>query len=526
MNNDSEKSGMMSGDGVTRRGLLGGVGAAALLTIGGLPVGLARAQVAGGAAGTLRFGLSAFPPNLHPFEYTGTAALTVKLTMHRGLLAYDADGELRPELASEWEQLDASTYRFVLSPDARFHDGSPVEAEDVKWSFEWIAAPESTAHLRLDFQAISAIEVEGADAVTIRLREPSVTFAQTLASGYAPIVSRKSEAPNFIGAGPFTFEGSERGQSITVAKAPGFVRSDRPRVERILFNAMPDESLRNAALATGDVDIIEYVSTHHMQGIEDADGTHIASVNGPFMYLVFNTSEGPTADPRVRRAIGHAIDRDALNAFAFTNMGNMIDGLPVHPSSSYNPALVTNRLTYDPDRARALLAEAGVSNLTLELLSTAQYPQHNDTALVVQQSLAAVGINVNLQLPDWATRVAQGNEGRYHVGVNGTSGAYNDPDAVSSWVAGGQSPSYNRPWGYGNEKIDDLLQKGRETVDPEERAAIYAQIEELFIEDLPLLPLLWRPQAYGVRDVVSDFTPLPGFLSFQSALSLDDVALN
>lgn len=511
---------------LSRRSLFAGAGAATLFTIAGLPVGYARAQAGGDGGGTLRFGLSAFPPNLHPFEYTGTAALTVKLTMHRGLLSYDAKGELRPELASEWEQVDASTYRFRLSSDARFHDGSPVEAEDVKWSFDWIAASGSTAHLRLDFQSISAIEIEGTDKVTIRLQKPSVTFAQTLASGYAPIVSRKSQAPDFIGAGPFRFESSERGQSITVAKAPDFVRRDRPRVERILFNAMPDESLRNAALASGDIDIIEYVSTHHMKGIEEAEGTHIASVNGPFMYLVFNTTQGPTADARVRRAIGHAIDRGQLNAFAFTNAGSVIDGLPVHASAAYDPALVKNRLTYDPDRARALLSEAGASNVTLEILSTAQYPQHNDTALVVQQSLAAVGINANLQLPDWATRVAQGNEGRYHIGINGTSGAYNDPDAVSTWIAGGQSASYNRPWGFANEQIDALLQKGREIVDPAERAAIYAQIEEIFIEELPLLPLLWRPQAYGLRDRVKDFTPLPGFLSFQSALSLDDVALS
>lgn len=508
---------------LNRRSLLQGAAVLSLFTIMGLPVGIANADA---SAGTLRFGLSSFPPNLHPFEYTGTAALTVKLTMHRGLLAYDNTGTLRPELAEEWQQIDASTYSFRLSPDAHFHDGSPVEAEDVKWSFEWIAAENSTAHLRLDFQTIDKIEIDGTDKVTIRLKAPSVTFAQILASGYAPIVSRKSVAPEFIGAGPFKFETSERGQSITVAKFDKFVRKDNPRVERVFFNAMPDESLRNAALASGDVDIIEYVSTHHMKTIDDNPDTKIESVNGPFMYLVFNTIDGPTADPRVRRAIGHAIDRNALNAFAFTSMGNVIDGLPAHTSEAYDPSLVTERLAYDPERAKALLAEAGATNITIELLATAQYPQHNDTAMVVQQSLAAVGIQVNMLTPDWATRVAQGNEGHYHVGVNGTSGSYNDPDAISTWLESGQSPSYNRPWGYANVEIDALLQKGRETVDPAERAKIYAQIEEIFIQDLPLLPLIWRPQAYGLRNAVTNFTPLPGFLSFQSALSLDDAVFN
>lgn len=505
--------------GVSRRGFLGAMAATTVFTLGGIPVGRGRAQ----EGSTLRFGLSAFPPNLHPFEYTGTAALTVKLTMYRGLLAYNPDGTLRPELVQEWKQPDAATYIFKLHPDARFHDGSPVEAEDVKWSFDWIAADESTAHLRRDFESVEAIEIEGTDTVTIRLREPSVTFAQLLASGYAPIVSRRSVAPDFIGAGPFMLSSVERGQSITVEKAPGAVR--QAKVDSIFFNAMPDESLRNAALATGEVDIIEYVSTHHMQPIEDAEGTHVASVNGPFMYLVFNTIEGPTADPRIRRAIGYAVDRNALNAFGFTGMGSPIDGLPVHPNEAYDPSLVTERLQYDPEKAKALLAEAGATNLVLDMLSTSQYPQHNDTALVVQQSLAAVGITLNLHLPDWATRIAQGNEGRYHIGVNGTSGAYNDPDSISTWIAGGQTASYNRPWGYGNPRIDELLQDAREEVDNAKRAAFYAEIEKIFIEELPLLPLLWRPQAYGVRDEVSGFQPLPGFLAFQSALALDDVSI-
>jgi peptide/nickel transport system substrate-binding protein len=207
-------------------------------------------------------------------------------------------------------------------------------------------------------------------------------------------------------------------------------------------------------------------------------------------------------------------------------MGNPIDGLPIHPNAAYDPSLVKDRLHYDPEKAKALLAEAKATNLTLDMLSTAQYAQHNDTALVVQQSLAAVGVTVNLHLPDWATRIAQGNEGRYHIGVNGTSGPYNDPDSISTWLAGGQTPSYNRPWGYGNARIDELLKAARKEVDNGKRAKLYGEIEAIFVEDLPLLPLLWRPQAYGVRDTVSGFQPLPGFLAFQSALALDDASLS
>ena len=328
-----------------------------------------------------------------------------------------------------------------------------------------------------------------------------------------------------MGAGPYTLDNFDRGSGITVKAFPDYYREDLPKAETVRFIALPDESLRIAALDSGAVDIIEYVSTQNMGRIEDGPSTHVSAVTGPFMYLMFNTKEGPFTDARLRRAVSYAIDRDAVNALGFSGMGTVIDGLPVPANPSYNPSLVEERFAYDPEKAKALLAEAGASDLTVELLATSQYAQHNDTAIVVRQSLAAVGINVNMNLPDWATRVSLGNEGKYHVAVSGTSGAYNDPDALTKYIGGGQSASFVRPFGYENPEIDRLLAEGREELDTAKRAEIYAKVEELVISDAPIVPILWRPQAWGVRDAVSGFTPLPGFLSFQSGLRLEETQL-
>ncbi|WP_429923224.1 ABC transporter substrate-binding protein [Agrobacterium vitis] len=506
---------------LSRRGFLGAAGAITIVSVAGMPVGIARAAT----KGALRFGLSAFPPSLNPLENTGTAALTVKLMLHRSLLSYDAKGSVRPELASDYKQIDPVTYEFTLRDNAVFHDGSPVEAEDVKYSYEIISAEKSTAQLRSDFRVIEAIEVTGPKSLRLKLKQPNVVFTQVLASGYAPIVSRKSTAPDYIGAGPYTLDSIDRGSAVTVKAFPDYYREGLPKSESVHFVAMPDESLRIAALESGDIDIIEYVSTQFMAQIDQGQSTHISTVDGPFMYLMFNTKEGPFTDVRLRRAVGYAIDREAINAFGFSKMGRVIDGLPVPANPAYDPALVSERFVYDPTKARALLKEAGVSNLTVELLSSSQYAQHNDTAVVMQQSLAAVGINVNLNLPDWATRVSRGNEGNYHLAVSGTSGAYNDPDAITAYIGGGQSASYTRSFGYANADIDKLLAEGRQELDPAKRAAIYAKVEELAIADVPIIPILWRPQAYGVRDAVSGFAPLPGFLSFQSALRLEETEL-
>ncbi|WP_142846738.1 ABC transporter substrate-binding protein [Telmatospirillum sp. J64-1] len=516
MNSDYKKFAL------SRRAFLGAsAGVGTILLAGGLPIGLARAQT----GSHLRFGLSSFPPNLNPFEYTGTASLTVKLLIYRGLLSYAADGSVRPELAESWRQVDPVTYEFVLRENARFHDGSVVQAEDVKFSYETIAAENSTAHLRKDFQIVESVDILDPRTVRVVLKQPSVTFPQVVASGYAMIVSRNSSAPGYVGAGPFTLGNIDRGSAIQLQAFSDYYKSDLPGVQSLRFIAMPDESLRIAALESGDVDVIEYVSTQQFERLRNDKGITLQSVNGPFMYLVFNTEQGPFTDPRLRRAVGYAIDRDAINKIGFSGVGEPMGGLPIPDGPAYDPSLGGERLGYDPARAQALLAEAGVSTLTIEFLSTAQYAQHNDTALVVQQNLAAVGIQCKMNLPDWASRVTQGNRGQYHLAVNGTAGAFNDPDAVSAYLEGGQPPSYTRPYGYNNDEINELLRKGREEMEPSERAKIYGRIEEIALQEMPFLPLLWRPQAYALRDSVKNFGPLPGFLVFQSGLRLEEASL-
>ncbi|EWY38268.1 hypothetical protein N825_13755 [Skermanella stibiiresistens SB22] len=507
----------------TRRTFLGGVGAAgALIMAGGFPIGIARAQ----SGKSLSFALSSYPPSLHPFEYTGTASLTVKLLIFRGLLSYDTDGKIRPELAESWTQPTPTTYEFTLRENARFHDGSPVEAEDVKFSYETIGAEKSTAHLRVDFQNVSAIEVIEPRRIRITLTSPRATFLDLLANGYAVIVSRNSKAPNFVGAGPFEVAGIERGTSIQMKAFGGYYKAGHPKVQGIRFIAMPDESLRRAALESGDVDIIEYVPTQDFARFRDSAGTTLESVDGPFMYLTFNAQKGPFADARVRRAVAYAIDRDALNAAGFSGVGKPIYGLAIPPNPAYDPDAVKDRWSHDPDKAKALLKEAGVGGgLVTSLLATSQYSQHNDTALVVQQNLAEVGIMAELNLPDWGTRVTLGNRGQYEIAVQGTAGAYNDPDAMTAYIAGGQSASYTRSFGFENARIDELLQKGRSELDVAKRREIYAEVETLALQEVPILPLLWRPQAYGLTKKVSGFKALPGFLSFQTGLVLEDVEL-
>jgi peptide/nickel transport system substrate-binding protein len=461
---------------------------------------------------------------VRPWQNTGTAAATVKLLLYRGLLSYDARGELRGELAESWRRDGDRAWTFALRGGARFQDGEPVTAEAVRHTFDQIVGEKSTAFMKGAFAAlVDRLEVVNPRTVRFVLKEPSATFMHLVASYHCPLVSPRSTEANPVGAGPYRLADVERGTRMDLEAFDGFHRPGRPRTKSLRLIAYPDESLRVAALRAGDVDLIEYVPWQSMESIEKNPKLVLDAVDGPFMYLVFNTQQGPFTNVKLRQAVAYAVRRDDIVRAAFFGRGSVLGGVPLPKGSAFYDAELAGHWRTDPTRARALLAEAGMpGGFRATLLSSAQYGMHKDTAEVVQQSLAAVGIQVDLRLPDWATRVTLGNRGQYDFAVNGTVGDFNDPDALTSFLGGGQTASYNRSFGYGNPRIDELLARGRAELDLEKRKQIYRQMARLALEDAPLVGLAWRSQGYAMQKGVKGFKNLPGFLTFYSGVTLED----
>lgn len=503
---------------VSRRAFLGGAGSA--LLAGPALTRPARAQ----ARGRLIFALSSYPPSIRPWQNTGTAAATVKLLLYRGLVSYDVKGEVRGELAESWRRESDAAWVFTLRSGARFQDGEPVSADAVRWNFDQIVSPKSIAYLKGHFAKLIE-KIEPVDARTVRflLKQPSATFMYHLANFHCPLVSPKSPDANPVGAGPYRLVDSERGTRLDLEAFDGFHRAGRPKTKRVRFAAYPDENLRVAALRAGDVDIIEYVPWQSMESIEKNPELVLDAVDGPFMYLVFNTKQGPFTNVKLRRAVAYAIRRDDIVKAAFFGRGSSLAGLPIPKGSPFHDAELANHWKTDQGRAKALLAEAGMpSGFRASLLSTAQYGMHKDTAEVVQQSLAAIGVQVELNLPDWGTRVALGNRGQYDFAINGTVGDFNDPDSLTTFLGGGESTAYNRSFGYANPRIDGLLVKGRAELDPGKRKEIYRAVQQLALEDAAMVGLAWRSQGYAMHRGVRGFKNMPGFLTFYSGLTIED----
>jgi peptide/nickel transport system substrate-binding protein len=472
-------------------------------------------------AGRLVFGLSAFPPSLAPWANAGTAAATAKLAMHRGLLGYAPDGSLRGELAESWEHAPDGAWVFHLR-DATFHNGAPVTSADVAWTVEQVAGEKSTAYLRAEMQGLARVETPDPKTVRFITASPNAAFPYLAASYFLPIVAKGTTD---VGAGPFVIASQERGVAIEFEAYPKYYRPGMPRLKTIRMVAYADENLRVAALQSGDVDLIEYVPWQSMGSIETNPALGLQNTEGPFMYLMFNGHAGPFADARVRQAVALSIRREDIVKAAFFGRGSPLAGVPIRPDSPFYDAKLANGWATDLDRAKSLLSAAGLPNgFSCKLLGTSTYGMHKDTAAVMQQHLAAVGIQVELVMPDWATRVALGNRGQFEMSLNGTTADSNDPDGLASLLATNLSPSYVRSVGLSIPKLDQLLAAGRAEFDPAKRKAIYDDVQRVTLEEVPMAGLAWRSQGYGFSRSVHDFQNLPGALTFYSGTTLEQVS--
>lgn len=484
---------------------------------------LIRPASAQRAAGIIRYGLSAFPPNLQPWVSTGASAGTVKMLINRSLVSYDGKGELRGELAESWSRDPEGAWVFKLRKGCVFHNGEPVTADDVKWSIEQIAGEKSTAYMRTQFQLIEKVEIPDPQTVRLVTKGPQATLPSWFANYNTFIIWRKSNPNEPIGAGPFRLVGQERGTSVELAAFDKFYKPGIPKAKGIKFIVYADENLRNAALISGDVDMIEYVPWQSMATVEADPRLKLDNQEGPFMDVLFNGTKPPFNDPRVRRAVAHAVKREDIVKVAFFGRGKPLEGVPIVEGTPWYDKELAHGWNYDPARAKALLAEAGHANgFQTTILATAQFGMHKDTAEIVQQYLAAIGIQAELQLPDWSTRVSRGTRGQYDIAIHGVSSDNNDPDGLTVVLDTSLSPTHGRSFKVDAPRTVAALAKGRAEFDQAKRVEIYKEMQRAALEEVPMVGLAWRQQGYGMDKSVQGFTNLPGALSTSSGNQLEE----
>ncbi|MEL6620601.1 MAG: ABC transporter substrate-binding protein [Pseudomonadota bacterium] len=418
------------------------------------------------------------PPHLDPTSAAAGAIDSVLYSnVFEGLTRFMGDGSVVPGLAESWEiSDDGLSYTFKLRSGVTFHDGTTMDAEDVKFTLDRIIAEDSVNAQKALYSAISSVEVVDPQTVRLTLSEPNGNMLFNLAWGDAVIVASESienikQMP--IGTGPFKFDQWTQGDSIRISAYDGYW-GDTPALTQATFKFISDPTAAFAAMMAEDVDVFTGFPAPENLPQFEADPRFqvlVGSTEGETI-LSTNNKQPPFDDVRVRQAVAHAIDRQAIIDGAMFGYGTPI-GTHFAP---HNPAYVdlTSGSAFDPDKARALLAEAGMADgfeTTLHL-PPPSYARRGGEIIAAQ--LADVGIKaeiINVEWAQWLETVFRGK----NFGL--TIVSHTEPMDIGIYA----NPGYY--FQYDNDAFQDLIAKLNATTDPDLRTQMMADAQKIIAED-------------------------------------------
>ncbi|PCD78166.1 ABC transporter substrate-binding protein [Pseudothioclava arenosa] len=429
------------------------------------------------APDAITLGMVLEPPNLDPTA--GAAAAideVVYANLFEGLTRFGPDGSVQPALARSWDVAeDGLSYTFHLVEGAQFHDGTAFDAEDVKFSLDRARAEDSANAQKALFAGIEAVEVVDPATVKVMLKAPDGAFPFKMAWGDAVIVAPESvaeAATHPVGTGPFAFADWVQGDHVTLAAFDGYW-GDKPALSKATFRFISDPTAAFAAMMAGDVDAFPNFPAPETLMQFEADprfAVIVGSTEGETI-LSMNQRTPALADIRVREAIAHAINRQDIIDGAMFGYGTPI-GSHFAP---HNPDYIdlTGLSAFDPEAAKALLAEAGQSDLKLRLaLPPPTYARRGGEILAAQ--LATVGIQTeitNLEWAGWLETVFKGHD------FDLTIVSHTEPMDIGIYAR----PDYY--FGYQNEAFNAVMEQLETTSEAGERSALLKQAQEILAKD-------------------------------------------
>ena len=445
------------------------------------------AAAAAAAMDALVVGIVGEPVTLDPHRATDLVSAAIVVNVCEPLVRYSADGtRAEPALATTWATRDARRWTFTLREGVRFHDGAPFDADAV------LANLERIGRLRA-FPGVA--ERIGSHVVAITLDRANAALLATLSQPFFAMQSPRQFSlvrPLPVGTGPFRVA-SVRPAGVELEAHPQYWRG-APRLRRLLFPRLARDEALVDGLLSGAIDVAPSVGLDRVPRLAGAgDVVLTAQTGGNLAFLSLNNERPPLADRRVRLAIAHAFDRQALVA-------RILDG---HGEPARNPlppmlwgyGRATPELDLDRPLARRLLREAGYPRgfSTSILVADAPRPYNPDPialARALADALGEIGIAVRLErAPSWAAFLERATRGDYAMAVMGWQADTPDPNDFLSVLLGSEFIGATNRSRYRSPRMDVFLKQGRRGDDPRERTATYVEAQALFQRDMPWVPL-------------------------------------
>jgi peptide/nickel transport system substrate-binding protein len=440
---------------------------------------------------------------LDPHRTNDGPSFLVINQIYETLLVRSARG-LEPRLAVSWKPTGDRTWEFKLRRGVKFHDGTPFGAEAVRFTFERFVNPQSRARAFFVLSMVEGVRVIADDTVQITTRFPFAALLNHLTHPATSIVSPAAVgrfgaefARNPVGTGPFKFESWIARDRITLVRNDDYWGGP-PQIARVVMRPIPEASTQIVELESGGVDVVFNMPADAVPRLErNPRVTVYKEPSFSANYIGFHLERPPFNDVRARRAVGHAVRVAGLISFFLKDLALPANGPLAPVVFGANPDLPGYE--YDLDRAKALLAEAGVRPGARARLVVFESAEWRRIAQAIQASLQPVGIQVEVDVVEfgtWLSRLERGDFDLY--GMRWGTVTLDADYTLYSLFHSSQipNPNYSR---YRNPEVDRLLEEGRATADQGRRERLYRRAQALIVRDAPMIFLYYPLSTYAVR---------------------------
>ena len=449
------------------------------------------------------------PNNLDLRQGTDAQSERVGGLIFDALVKKDEHFNLQPWLATSWEQPDALTWIFHLRDGVRFHDGRPLEAEDVAWTIRSMVDGTLITAKGGAFAAVDHVEVRDRLTVVVKLKRPAAGLLFNMSDGLFGVVPRgagRDFGLHPVGSGPFRFVSAVQDKEVIVDRNKSYwAESSAPpvgasRIEHIRFSVVPDAITSSLELKKGSADLASNVVTLDMvHTLAQEPNLEVKSSAGaPVIYTNFNVNDPALKNRRVRQAIACAMDRQAIVDAIWRGQARLANTLlPVgHWAAASDDEMA--QYPHDIVRAQQLLDQAGfhANKLGIRLRITLKTSTDETTRLmaaVLQQQLRAAGIRLDIRSAEFGTFYADVTRGAFQMYALRWIGSNEDPDIFRYAYGSGSFPPKGGNRGrYSNARVDALLASAAAETDQARRREAYVEVQKILAEELPGIPL-WYP---------------------------------
>jgi len=469
--------------------------------------------------GYLVVGIESNPLQLDPRYATDANSVRIGNLLYNSLLRADERSQLQPELAENWRMLDDRTYLFNLRNQVMFHNGRPLTAADVKYTYESILDSKTLSPKRGLLRPLETIRQTGTYQLRFRLSAPHAPFIEQFTLGIVPAGSNTNANTNHLpppGSGPFRVQSLESGEKVTLSANLNYWEGS-PSLAGIVFKIVPDALVRVLEFKQGAIDFMQNdIEPDLLPWLKNNTSADVEMNQGTtFQYIGINLTHPILRQRKVRQAIAYAIDRASIIRHLLKDTVIQAGGLLSPLNWAYDDS--ARRWPYNPARAKQLLDEAGFADPDGDgprprfrlSFKTTNIDLRRRIAEALKEQLLRVGIELELRSYEWGTFFGDIKNGNFHLYSLAWVGI-EDPDIYYQlFHSSSMPPNGDNRGRYNNPEIDRLLTQGRATVNRSERRVIYREVQRLLAEDLPYVPLWWWKNVVVKKSELRGFVPYP-----------------